>query len=156
MSMSITCILGESITGLYKWTQKIRFYLLMETAGPAEFDPLEVCCFFFFFSFKVYLFILFFGCCGSLFLCAGFFQLWQAEATLHCGTWASHCSGFSCCTQALGTWALGVAAHGSVAAAFRLSFSVAGGILPDQGCLALQGGFLNTGPSGKPSSFLFI
>ena len=31
MSMSITCILGESITGLYKWTPKIRFYLLMET-----------------------------------------------------------------------------------------------------------------------------
>ena len=31
-------------------------------------------------------------------------------ATLHWGTWASHCSGFSCCgTQALGTWASVVA-----------------------------------------------
>ena len=30
-----------------------------------------------------------------------------------CSTWASHCSGFSCCaTQALGTWASAVAACG--------------------------------------------
>ena len=33
-------------------------------------------------------------------------------ATLRCGVWASHCSGFSCCgAQALGAWASVVAAH---------------------------------------------
>ena len=35
-------------------------------------------------------------------------------ATLHCGAWASHCSGFSCC----GAWALGMQA--SVVVAHRL------------------------------------
>ena len=34
-------------------------------------------------------------------------------ATLRCGVWASHCSGFSCCgAQAIGTWASVVVAHG--------------------------------------------
>ena len=34
------------------------------------------------------------------------------EATLHCGTWASHYSGFFCCgAQTLGTWASVVSAH---------------------------------------------
>ena len=34
-------------------------------------------------------------------------------ATLHCGAWASHCGGFSCCgAPALGTRASVVAAHG--------------------------------------------
>ena len=32
-------------------------------------------------------------------------------ATLHCGVWASHCSGFSCCRA----WALGVPASVVVA-----------------------------------------
>ena len=37
---------------------------------------------------------------------AGFLQLWRAGATLHCGAWASHCGGFSCCrARALGAWA---------------------------------------------------
>ena len=57
-----------------------------------------------FFFFKLIYFI--FGCVGSSLLCAGFLYLWQAGATLRCGTWASHCGGFSCCrAQALGTWA---------------------------------------------------
>ena len=43
-----------------------------------------------------------FECAGSLLLCMDFLQLWQARATLCCDTWASHCSGFSCCgAQAL-------------------------------------------------------
>ena len=34
-------------------------------------------------------------------------------ATLRCGVWASHCSGFSCCgVQALGGQASVVVAHG--------------------------------------------
>ena len=45
----------------------------------------------------------------------------------YCGSWVSHCSGFSCCgTQALGIQASVVVAHG-------LSCSVAYGIFPDQG-----------------------
>ena len=33
-------------------------------------------------------------------------------ATLRCGAWASHCSGFSCCgARALGSWASVVVAH---------------------------------------------
>ena len=40
---------------------------------------------------------------GFLLLCMGFLYLQWAEATLHCISWASHCSGFSCYTaQALG------------------------------------------------------
>ena len=36
-----------------------------------------------------------------------------AGATLHCGTWASHCGGFSCCgARALGTQASVVVARG--------------------------------------------
>ena len=39
--------------------------------------------------------------------------MWQARATLHCGAWASHCGGFSCCgAQALGAWATVVVARG--------------------------------------------
>ena len=62
----------------------------------------------------IYLFYLFiFGCIGSSLLCAGFLQLRQAGATLHCSVRASHCSGFSCCgAQALGTWASVVVARG--------------------------------------------
>jgi len=40
----------------------------------------------------------------GLLLCAGFLQLHEVGATLPCGAWASHCSGFSCCgAQALGS-----------------------------------------------------
>ena len=44
-----------------------------------------------------------------------------------CGSWSSHCSGFSCC----GLQSLGCA--GSVAVTNRLSCSLACGIFPDQG-----------------------
>ena len=47
---------------------------------------------------KIYLFIylLIYGCVGSQFLCEGFLQLWQAEATLHRSACASHYRGLSC------------------------------------------------------------
>ena len=48
-------------------------------------------------------------------------------ATLHCGAWASHCGGFSCCKA----WSLGMRA--SVVVAHGLSCSAARGIIPDQG-----------------------
>ena len=58
----------------------------------------------------IYLFI---GCVGSSLLRTGFLQLQRAETTLHCGVWASHCGGFSCCgARALGAWASVVVAHG--------------------------------------------
>ena len=61
--------------------------------------------------FKKVLFL--FGCVGSSLLRAGFLQLQQVGATLHCGVRASHCGGFSCCgAQALGAQASVVAAHG--------------------------------------------
>ena len=48
-------------------------------------------------------------------------------ATLHCGVWASHFSGFSCC----GAW---VPRHlGSVVAVQGLNWPMACGIFPDQG-----------------------
>ena len=61
------------------------------------------------------LFLFIFGCIGTSLLSMGFLLLQQAAATLHCGAWASHCSGFSCC----GARALGVRA--SVAVASGLS-----------------------------------
>ena len=85
----------------------------------------------------IYLFV--FGCIGSSLLCACFLQLWQAGATLRCGAWASHCSGFSCCgAWALGTWASVVVARRlqstvSVVVAHWLSCSTACGIFLDQG-----------------------
>ena len=58
-------------------------------------------------------YFLFFGCIGSLLLCAGFLQLWWVGATLRCSAWASHWGGFSCCRAwALGLWASIVVSHG--------------------------------------------
>ena len=69
-----------------------------------------------FFVYKFILFYLFiFGCIGSSLLRVSFLQLRRAGATLCCGAWASHCSGFSCC----GAWALG--ARASVVVACGLS-----------------------------------
>ena len=73
------------------------------------------------------LFIFIFGCVGSLLLCAGFLWLLQAGATLRCGAWASHCSGFSYCgARALGMQvsvvvARGLSSCGSQALEHRLS-----------------------------------
>ena len=49
----------------------------------------------------------------GLLLCVGFLQLRRAGATLPCGAWASHCSGFSRCgAQALGARASVVVTRG--------------------------------------------
>ena len=43
----------------------------------------------------------------------GFSLVAASGATLHCGAWASHCGGFSCCgAQALGVQASVVVARG--------------------------------------------
>ena len=65
--------------------------------------------------------------------------MWRAGATLPCGVWTSHCSGFSCRgARALGPQASVVVARrlqstGSVVVAHGLSCSAACGIFPDQG-----------------------
>ena len=88
----------------YDLLQDIECSSLCYTIGP---------CLSILFFLLIYLFI--FGSVGSSLLHAGFLQLQRAGATLHCGAWASHCSGFSCC----GAWALG--AWASVAVACGLS-----------------------------------
>ena len=67
--------------------------------------------FFYKFTYFIYLFLAVLG----LRCCVGFLQLRRMGATLLCGAWASHCSGFSC----HGARALG--ARASVVVARRLS-----------------------------------
>ena len=88
----------------------------------------------------IYLFILAvlgLCCCARAFL-----QLQRAGATLHCGAWASHCGGFSCCRahRLQQLWHVGsvivarrLQSTGSVVVAHGLSCSTACGIFPDQG-----------------------
>ena len=95
-----------------------------------------------------------------------FLQLRRAGATLHCGAWASHCSGSSCCgARALGpqasvVGARGLSSCGSQALERRLSSCGAwaqllcgmwdlpgAGIEPVSPELA--DGFLTTAPPGK-------
>ena len=47
--------------------------------------------------FYLFIYLLIMVCVGSLLLCTGLLQLWQAGATLRCGARASHCGGFPCC-----------------------------------------------------------
>ena len=115
-------------------------------------------------SFTYLLFI--FGCIGSSLWHGGFLQLWQAGATLRCGAWASHCSGFSCCgARALGARASvvvarGLSSCGSRALECRLSscgmwtwLVCSMWDLPGPGLVpvspALAGAFLTTAPPGK-------
>ena len=111
----------------------------------------------FFFNKFIYLFI--YACVGSsllhtrLSLVGG-----RWGATLHCGAWASHCSGFSCCgARVLGTWASVVVAHrlnscGAQAYLFRGTWDLTRpGLKPVSPALA--GRFLTTVPPGK--SWLF-
>ena len=47
---------------------------------------------------NLFLNVFIYGCVGSLLLRAGLLSLAAVSgATLRCGAWASHCSGFSCC-----------------------------------------------------------
>ena len=62
------------------------------TPKPANLDCIKHSRVFFFFLRYIY-----FGCGGSLLLWVGFLQWQWVGATLHCGAWASHCDGFSCC-----------------------------------------------------------
>ena len=74
----------------------------------------------------IYLFI--FGHTGSSLLRMGFLQLWRVGATLRCGAWASHCSGFSLQStgsrhagfSGCGTWAQQLRPTGSRAQAQQL------------------------------------
>ena len=96
---------------------------------------------------------LFFGCTGSSQLCTHFVQVWQARATVHCETQASHCCGSSCCgAQTLGSWA-------SVVAARRLSCSSACGTFPNQGSnscpLHWQVDSYLLRPQGSPLTWVF-
>ena len=62
----------------------------------------------FYFMYLLFLDVLGLCCCARAFL-----WLQRVGATLRCGLWASHCSGFSCCRAwALGTQASVVVAHG--------------------------------------------
>ena len=125
--------------------------------------------YFFFFLIFIYLF----GCVGSSLLHVDFLQLWRAGATLHCGAWASHCGGFSCCgAWALGVWtsvvaALGLSRCGSWALEHRFSSCGARAQLlrgmwdlPRPGiepmCPALAGGFLTTVPPRKSQYVIFL
>ena len=93
--------------------------------------------------------------------------LFLAALGLHCGAWASHCGGFSCCgAWVLGTWASVVVTRrlsncGSRALEHRLSscgtrayllrgmWDLSGpGLEPVSPALA--GRFLTTAPPGKP------
>ena len=134
------------------------------------------CTFLSFVLFLINLFIFyfyFFGCVGSLLLRVGFLWLWQAGATLHCSTRASHCGGFSCCgartpgARTSVVVARGLSSCGSQALEHRLSScgalaSLLRGMwdLPGPGlepmCPALAGGFLTTAPPGKPLSLVFV
>lgn len=62
----------------------------------------------------------------------GFSVVAASRATLFCNTQAFHHCGFSCVAQALGTWALGVAAD-SVVVAYGLSCFTECGIFPARG-----------------------
>ena len=123
-----------------------------------------------FFLIFILLFIyLLFGCVGSLLLHMGFLQLRRAGATLHCGEWASHCSGFSCCgARALSTGSkhVGFSSCGTWALERRLSSCGAWAQLlcgmwdlPGPGLElvspAWAGGFLTTAPLGKSQKVSF-
>ena len=90
---------------------------------------------------------------------------------LHCGAWASHCGGFSCCgAQSLGHSGFGVTAHRlrscrSQAPEPRLSSGPRASLLHNMWDLprpeievvssALADGYFTTEPPGKPPTFWF-
>ena len=77
-----------------------------------------------------------FGCTRSSLLPVGFPWLQRVRATLHCGAWASLCSGFSCCgTKLWGVWARYLWFGGSVVEVHGLSCSTACEVFPDQGVI---------------------
>ena len=94
---------------------------------------------------------LFWGAALGLHCCAQAFSSCSKQGLLSvCSAWASHCSGFSCGTWALGTLVSLVMVHG-------LSCPVTCEIFPDQGwnLPALAGRFSTTGPPRKSLLLLF-
>ena len=83
----------------------------------------------------------------------GFPYLWRG-ATPCRGTWAPHCSGFSCCGALAPESSRAAGCMGPVVAAHRLSCSEACGVFLDQGPVfpTLRGGFLSTASSRKSQS----
>ena len=101
-----------------EWPTDSYLFAMAETSDPTSPGSVQannifyiiLCPILFLLNFIMNLFmcIFIFGCTGSSLLCEGFLLLWWA--TLHCGTQASHCDGFSCCgAQALGIQASVVA-----------------------------------------------
>ena len=97
----------------------------------------------------------------------------QAGAVLHCGAWASHCGGFSCCrglalgVQASVAVAHRLSSHGSRALECQLSSCGAQvwllhgmWVLPRPGIEpmspALAGGFLTTVPRGESHDIVVL
>ena len=137
-------------------------FILFSHHDPKVFISNKPLCRYFFKLINLFIF----GCVGSSLPCIGFLQLQRAGATLRCGAWASHCSGFSFCrAQALSTRASVVVAHGLISCGFqalehRLSSCGARAQLlcgmwdlPGPGIEpvspALAGGFLSTAPPRK-------
>ena len=122
---------------------------------------------FFLFLLFYFIYLLFLAALGLCCCMPAFLWLQRVGATLHCGSRASHCGGFSCCR----VWALGARASvvvacglsscGSWALERRLSSCGTGAQLlrtmrdlPGPGIKpvspALAGGYSTTAPSGKP------
>ena len=160
------CALMDRVTSFFplgEGFRKLHFGLRFELSSPIHLylgglsvtDALIS-----FFIFKIYLFI---GCPESL-LPSGFLQV-RHVGTVFCCVQASHCGGFSCGAQALGTQASVTAAcrlRSCGAQALQCGLSSCGaqaqllpGLwnLPRPGIepvsLALAGGFLSTAPPGK-------
>ena len=79
-----------------------------QVSNPTARTEMNLWCFPFFFFFNLF----FFFSAGSSLLLKGFLLLQWVGAAFHCGPWASHCSGFSCCrAHTLGARAPAVGAH---------------------------------------------
>ena len=137
----------------------------MQSAAISQRLMCAILSFFFFYIIPLLLFIYLvsllvsFGCVGSSLLCAGFLQLQRAGATLCCGAWAPHCSGFSCCRAwSLGTRASVVVARRPSSCGTRAQLLRGMWDLPRPGLVpmspAMAGGFLTTVPPGKPSKVI--
>ena len=65
------------------------------------------------FMLNLFFFLIYFWLCWVFIAVHGLSVVVASGVSLHCGAWASHCSGFSCCrAQDLGAWASVVVARG--------------------------------------------
>ena len=92
------------------------YYIFKNVLIATVFFIYEICVYFFFFKFYLFIYLFIYGCVGSSFLREGFLQLRQVGATLHRGAQASHYRGLSCCgapapdAQAQQLWLTGLVA----------------------------------------------